>query len=533
MQRAGFPEDVYLDVSDLAQVVQQIAGWSDIGFSLLDTRGEPILLGGRAAVDGAAIAAARAAGEGVHIARCSNGGICAIAPVSLGGQTYGYLVGCKIASADDPMAQDEVATKTGQLCDVLRILLRKELQLEGMGRETLLRYEELNLLYEMGESIISDMTLDQIMTQMLERAVEITDAQGGIIVLFPSEAGGGVPIVEAVSGWGSDLVSRGKAIKMLDDAVGQALMQGRSQMLGEVMDEQLYGVPGHPVRLQSLLCVPLATTARVVGCMILVNKRQDVYFAAGDEKLSLAIAIQAAIAIENSRLQQRIREEERIGASLQRYVSPNVVRAVLERGGLQELIGDRWWATIVFVDIRDFAVLVEKTPPRIVRDLLDEYLREMTEIIFRYQGAIDEFAGDQLLAFFGIPLATPKGAENAVRAALDMVCKMDELRASWQSRGLPGFRIGVGMSTGWVAVANIGSEKRMELTVIGPPVVIASRVEELNKELGTQILVTQDTFDEVRDLVLYCERGAAALKGISYPVPIYEITGMRQADAES
>jgi len=438
-----------------------------------------------------------------------------------------------MALADSPAAQDTLATKTAQLCDVLQILLRKELQLEGMGRETLLRYEELNLLYEMGESIISDMTIDQIMTQMLERAVEITDAQGGMIVLFPAEVGGGAPTVEAVLGWGSDLVAKGKAIELQPGPVGQLLTQGRPQVLGEVMDEQLYGAPGRPVCLQSLLCVPLATTARLVGCMILVNKRQDAYFAAGDEKLSLAIAIQAAIAIENSRLQQRIREEERIGASLQRYVSPNVVRAVLERGGLQELIGDRWWATIVFVDIRDFAVLVEKTPPKIVRDLLDEYLREMTEIIFRYQGAIDEFAGDQLLAFFGIPLATPKGAENAVRAALDMVHRMGELRASWAQRGLPGFRIGVGMSTGWVAVGNIGSEKRMELTVIGPPVVIASRVEDLNKELGTRILVTQDTFDEVRDLVLYRERGTAALKGISRPVPIYEITGIRQADEVS
>jgi len=265
--------------------------------------------------------------------------------------------------------------------------------------------------------------------------------------------------------------------------------------------------------------------------MILVNKGLGGYFTAGDEKLSLAIATQAAIAIENSRLQQRIREEERIGADLQRYVSPNVVRAVLEGGGLQELIGDRREATILFVDIRDFSVIVEQTPPNEMITVLNEYFREMTEIIFRYQGAIDEFAGDQMLAFFGIPLATPKGAENAVRAAVEIVRRMEQLCADWQHRGLPAFNVGLGLNTGLVAVGNIGSEKRMELTVIGPPVVIASRVEELNKLFGTQILVTQDTLDEVRDLVSYRERGEVMLRGISRPISLYEITGLRDAPA--
>ena len=365
---------------------------------------------------------------------------------------------------------------------------------------------------------------------MLERAIEVTEAQGGAIVLLSLEGGEKSLSVQVALGWRADQAPKGKTFGAGDGALAQVIGQGRPQDLERVLDDQLYGSPNEPVELQSVICAPLATTARLVGGLILVNKRTGGYFTAGDEKLSLAIAIQAAIAIENSRLQQRMREEERISASLQRYVSPNVVSAVMERGGLQELIGDRRKATILFVDIRDFTVIVEKTPPNIMIGLLNEYFRETTEIIFQHQGAIDEFAGDQLLAFFGIPLATPKGPENAVRAALAIMAKMEELREDWTQRGLPTFRVGAGLNTGLVAVGNIGSEKRMELTVIGPPVVIASRVEELNKEFGTQILVTQDTLEEVKELVLYRELGPQQLKGVSNAIQLYEITGLRNGN---
>jgi adenylate cyclase len=530
VQRVEFYEESYLDLTELVELVKSFDGACGIRLSFIGTDKTPLFQSCQGSdfphlwpalpQDNALLTENNAAG------------MRAIAAIRQSERVYGYLLG-ELESQGTQTNQNNLEIWLERLRAFLELIIRKNLQLEALGRETLLRYEELNLLYEMGESMISNMPIDQIMAYMLEKAVETTDAQGGAILLLSDEEDKEQEaIVQAAVGWGSDLISKGKRVPLNKGIIGQAIASARSQALALVLDDRLYGDKQRPSSLQSALCVPLTTTARLVGSLILVNKRSAGYFTASDEKLSAAIATQAAIAIENGRLQQRIREEERIGSSLQRYVSPNVIRAVLESGGLQQLIGDRWKATIVFIDIRDFSVLVEKTSPRIVLALLNEYFSAMSDIIFRHQGAIDEFAGDQLLAFFGIPQVTPRGAENAIRAAIEITQKMEQLRNDWQRRGLPGFAVGIGMDTGWVAVGNIGSEKRMELTVIGPPVVIASRIEGLNKIYGTKILIAQDTLDEVADLVECRELGNQSLKGISRPIPVYEITGLRKAAAE-
>ena len=527
MDNHGFEAQTSLDTQNLDNLLQGLTMLCGLHVCLL---GE----------DGALLAGDAELGAGWKTARFDlppDGASCQVDPrgrgiaaasISLQGSRAAVLVG-RLDEGAGAGGDARLLASMDWLQHLVQAQVRKDQELDGLATEMLLRYEELNLLYEMGESIISDMPIDEIAAQMLERAVASTEAGGGVIALLDERAADGMQLVVQVArGWGSDLGLRGKRLRIGEGTIGQTIAQNRAQMLVSVRDEHLYGSTADPVELDSLLHVPLFTTARLVGAMVLVNKAQGSYFTASDEKLALAIATQMAIAIENNRLQRRIREEERIGANLQRYVSPNVVRAVLGRGGLQELIGDRWRATILFIDIRDFSGLVERTPPEIMVLLLNEYFREVTDVIFEYQGAIDEFAGDQLLAFFGIPFATPKGAEDACRAAIEIIRRVDELRASWQRRGLPAFDVGIGMNTGWVAVGNIGSEKRMELTVIGPPVVIASRVEGLNKEHGTRILITQETLDEVRDVVETRPLGQAELKGISRPIPVYEVIGLRQ-----
>ena len=526
MENYGFEAKTSLDTQNLDNLLQGVTMLCGLRVCLLDE-------------DGALLAGDADLGVGQELARFTTlspddirflldaqGQRVAGTMISLQGTQVAYLLGCAGGTAGD---DERTVTIMEWLRRLVQTLVRTEQELDGLARETLLRYEELNLLYEMGESIISDMSIDEIAAQMLERAVASTEAGGGVIALLDERVGGSQQfVVQVAIGWGSDLDLREKKLRVGEGPIGQAVAQNRPQMLVSIDDEHLYGSAASPAYLESVLSIPLFTTARLVGAMVLVNKAQGSFFTASDEKLALAIATQTAIAIENNRLQRRIREEERIGANLQRYVSPNVVRAVLGRGGLQDLIGDRWHATILFIDIRDFSGVVERTPPEIMILLLNEYFREVTEVIFEYQGAIDEFAGDQLLAFFGIPFATPRGAEDACRAAIEIIGKVDELRASWQSRGLPSFNVGIGMNTGWVAVGNIGSEKRMELTVIGPPVVIASRVEGLNKEHGTRILITQETLDEVRDVVETRPLGPVELRGISRPIQVYEVVGLRQ-----
>lgn len=537
MEREGFNGESHLDTQELAELLTSFSELGQGSFSLRGPRWEPLVAHHplpeecKAACKPPDLAADL---DGLLVQVCPLGALRVVSAVRVPGRKTYYVMGCRReaeGNADAPLLLEKAVAR---LRDLAQIAIRRTVQLEGLAQETLLRFEELNVLYQMGESLISGMPIDEIVVHMLERAVDITDAQGGAIVLFeegeprPEQAEADYLTVQAAIGWGSDLAYKGKRFLAGEGAIGHALVQDRPQALDDVLDGQLYGDGSHVVELQSMLCIPLFATSRSMGGMILVNKSPGGNFTAGDEKLGWAVATQVAIAIENSRLQNRIREEERIRAVLQRYVSPNVERAVRERRGLEELLGERWLATILFVDIRDFSVVVEQTPPDVMIAVLNEYFQEITDAIFRYDGAIDEFAGDELLTFFGIPFAAPNAAENAVRAAVEIVRRHERLCASWRRREMPTFRIGLGMTTGWVSVGNIGSERRMELTVIGPPVVVASRVEQLNKVFGTRILITQDTLEHVRDIVNYRDRGVAVVKGISTPIHVYEITGLRE-----
>lgn len=525
MYQIGF-EDETFETSGLEQLLKSLGTLIGARLCLADERGQLVVGHSCLSLGDRLVAMARVDAENPTDVRTTPGMTRGAAWIELPGRPSLYLLAEAGQTGDKPALGAALIEATA----LIQMLIRKELQLDGLARETLLRYEELNLLYEMGESIILNMTIDETVAQMLDKAVASTDAQGGLIALLEDgDAEAGRLTVRAATGWGNAADLKGRHFSSTEGLLGEAVSQRRPRIFGDVLEEQVYGTPLSPAMVRSLLFIPLYTSARLVGSMILVNKRHGEHFSASDEKLGLAIATQAAIAIENSRLQSRIREEERIGASLQRYVSPNVLRAVIESGGLQDLIGDSWKATIVFIDIRGFSEVVEKTAPEVMIALLNEYFRAMTDIIFRYQGAIDEFAGDELLAFFGIPLATPHGAENAVRAAIDMVERMDELKAEWIARGLPTFDIGVGLNTGWVAVGNIGSDRRMELTVVGPPVVIASRVEELNKDFGTRILITEATLDEVRDVFEVRPLGPQALKGISQLTNVFEVVGFRDS----
>ena len=519
MRPMGFDGEALVDTACLQEMIAAFSALFPAEFALLDLAGE--------AVFGTAFPVKGVGSAEGWLEWPSPQGLLGILTVHAAGEPRFLLVG----KGTDGGEVAQLRPVMERLQGLLEAAIRKELQLEGLAHETLLRYEELNLLYEMGESIISDMAIDDIVERMLGRAIESTDASGGVILLFDDDGAlaSSPLVVKAARGWQKERVPKGKGLSLEQGIVANAIAQRRPQIHADILDESLYGQPGHGIRLKSLLTIPLSTTARLLGGMVLVNKRGERYFTASDEKLGLAVATQAAIAIENNRLQRRIRDEERIGANLQRYVSPNVMRAVLERGGLQELIGDRWLATILFVDIRDFSVVVENTPPAIMITVLNEYFCEVTEIIFRHHGAIDEFAGDELLAFFGIPFATPRGAEDAIRAGVEIAQKLAELQADWKRRGLPVLDAGLGMNTGWVAVGNIGSERRMELTVIGPPVVNASRVEEQNKELGTRILITKETLDEVEGIVRSRYVGSYTLKGISRPIEVYEVMGLREA----
>jgi adenylate cyclase len=223
--------------------------------------------------------------------------------------------------------------------------------------------------------------------------------------------------------------------------------------------------------------------------------------------------------------------EAAVRTQLQRYVSPRLVDLAIANPELLELPGDWREATVLFADIRGFTRLVERAPAPTVIRLLDEYFSAMIDVIFGHQGTVEQLVGDEIVALFGITEGDHDAAPRAVRTAVDMVRAVEILSTRWRAEGLPTFGIGVGISSGPVWAATIGSDRRRELVVVGRPMIAAARIQRMTRLFDAHIIAAETTFREVSERVLYRELGTPKLKGIKDRQPLYEITGFRDGIA--
>lgn len=216
-----------------------------------------------------------------------------------------------------------------------------------------------------------------------------------------------------------------------------------------------------------------------------------------------------------------LKDRDFIKDTFGRYVSKQVAEAILN--GRLELGGERKRATVLISDIRNFTAISEKFPPEEVVDFLNEYFSEMVSVVIKYEGTLDKFIGDALLAVFGAPIAHADDAKRAVFAALEMQEKLKEFNKKRVKKGQNEIRIGVAVHTGNLVAGNIGSEVRMEYTVIGDTVNLTSRLEPLNKQFGTQILISESTYSEVKDDIEVREIPAVELRGKEEKVKVYDV----------
>jgi class 3 adenylate cyclase len=218
--------------------------------------------------------------------------------------------------------------------------------------------------------------------------------------------------------------------------------------------------------------------------------------------------------------------EAAVRSQLERYVSPRLVDLAIANPGILELPGDWRDATVLFADIRSFSRLIETTPAATVIRLLNEYFAEMVDVVFRHHGTVEQLVGDEIVALFGVPEPAPDGARQAVRAAVDMVSTVRRLATRWAAEGGPAFDIGVGISSGRVMAGTIGSDRRRELIVVGQPMVVAARIQRMTRFFDAHIIVSEETFQQVGDMVHYRELGTPRLKGIRQRQTLYEVFGL-------
>lgn len=226
------------------------------------------------------------------------------------------------------------------------------------------------------------------------------------------------------------------------------------------------------------------------------------------------------------------KEKKKIRGAFQYYLTASVVNEILKDPNKLKLGGDKKNLSVLFSDIRGFTTISEKLSPENLVQLLNEYLTAMTNIVFKYDGLLDKYIGDAVMAVFGAPLNQPDHARRACLTAIEMMSTLKRLQVKWETEGWPPINIGIGINTGDMVVGNMGSEMRFDYTVMGDSVNLASRLEGTNKEYGTNIIISEFTHNVIKDDFFCRELDAVRVKGKKRPVQIFELLGEMKDKAQ-
>lgn len=244
------------------------------------------------------------------------------------------------------------------------------------------------------------------------------------------------------------------------------------------------------------------------------------------------IALTATIFASSTIALRRRELEEKafVTSTFSKFVSRDVVKIMLNNPEFVNLKGKKETLSVLFSDIRGFTPWSEKTEPQKVSDILNEYFKEMTEIIFKNRGTLDKFMGDCVMVFFGNPLPDPEHAKNAVKTAVEMILKTDELNEKWKIEHGATLRAGIGIATGDMVVGNLGSDMFIDYTVIGDTVNLSSRLQ--SNAAGGEILINRATYEAVKEVYPTEQLAPIKVKGKAEPVEVFRVS-MVQDTAET
>jgi adenylate cyclase len=385
-------------------------------------------------------------------------------------------------------------------------------------------YEKLRLAHELGRSIGLEVDLDLLLEKIIMKAFDLLPADRGVILLMEE---GGPPrprIARTRDG-------RNEQIVLSTSILAEVVQQKTAVLSADAsMDSRFSGA--HSIILQgirSTMTVPLVHHDELLGVMHLDSMVATGAFGEKDLQLFAGIASQAAVAIHNSMLARKIEHEAKTRAQFQRLLSPNLVDQVvagklqLEKGGaLQEV-------TALFSDIRGFTAMTEKREPQEMVRMLNEYFEIMVDVLFKYQGTLDKFVGDEIIALFGAPVAVPEAELRAVECALDMQRVLKDWNRTRMAEGQEEIKVGIGINTGMVLTGAIGSSRALQYTAIGDAMNLASRLCSAAK--ADQILVSDGTYKKITNRVAAVAMPPMRFKNKSDEHRVYNVIGLRSTPA--
>jgi class 3 adenylate cyclase len=312
------------------------------------------------------------------------------------------------------------------------------------------------------------------------------------------------------------LLSASGSIPLVTDPmqVGKA-SEGRPE---RTLDQQSYYVLYAPITDPTKRQVGVTIMPTETGQMSITLKNLA-YFDIGVAVVSFVLLL--AMAIVYYRTKEK--EKQEIRAAFQHYFSPQILDSILRDPKQLSLGGQRREVTVLFSDIRSFTSITESLAPQQLTRLMQDYFSNMTDAVFATGGIVDKYVGDALLAFWGAPIEQSDQADRAVRAALEMLERLKNLQKTWTENSLPPMDIGIGINLGVATVGNFGSTKRFDYTVIGDVVNAASRLQSLNKENRSHIIISETTRAQLTIPIQTRDLGEVTLKGKEKPLRAFEI----------
>jgi adenylate cyclase len=402
-------------------------------------------------------------------------------------------------------------------------------------------------LLEITKAVNSELSKTRLLTMVVQKSIELVYAERGFLILLNDKVGGDGD-GDGDSGGDPEMVFEvaqtrdGSAIEnpekqISTSVIGDVTTKGEPVITINAQNDLGSFMSIVALEVRSLICVPLKARDKILGALYVDSHVSTREFTEELLNLLQAFADQAAIALQNANLYDEVvesqKQEKRIRTVFQRYVPANVIKEVLNLGEGAQLSESKE-VTVLFSDIRSFTSISERLQAEEVVEFLNAYLQRMVDIVVDEDGIVDKFIGDAVMAIWGAPVSREDDALRAVRAAVRMLDGVDAFNADQRKKGGVEIEIGIGLHTGRVVAGNVGSDKKMEYTVIGDTVNVASRVEGLCKSVKANLLITAETYRAVGGQLEVKAMPPVEVKGKSEKLHVYQVlrTNFAERDAD-
>jgi len=391
------------------------------------------------------------------------------------------------------------------------------LKVQGQSQEER-REKKLSLLLEVSKELSKQQELDRLLDKVVDFTFQIMNVDRVSILLLDGKSDELIPRIS------KSRTGDASAARHVPQSIARKAVEERVAILSDnaAADERFKGKSILIQSVRSAMCTPLmGSDQKVLGILYVDNLTATHSFADEDLEFLIAFGGLTAVAIENSQLSERIRREALVRSNFERYFSPNIAQVIAQQQDAGRLPSEKRPVVVFFSDIRGFTPMSETMSPDEIAKLLTEYFTEMVDKVFEHGGTLDKFMGDAIMALWGAPIAHEDDADRAVQCALGQLTELEKLNSKWKQEGRTEVQIGIAINFGEVFAGNIGSDRRLEYTVIGDAVNTAYRL--CGKAGPNEILISEPFYQQLKKKPPVEALEPIQVKGKAKKIPVYRV----------